>query len=402
MENLNIKAFALAITLLIFTYTYYMKAEPNFVAFAAVIVFGVLAVVALAVYFFTIKFIGHTLASGKVYPHLAFNILWPFAIMSLLGWLIYGVFYIKPFGPNSEFIQLTKVFVIKHLLFIAICSVAIGLTFFPSLKDKLADEILLRKNQWYLGATFFVFALSIVLVFITKKIDQPSLNIDYSSYKSLDEINISENFSIEKLLDANDYSHTKQPYFLPHRNELIIISNYNDANKDQAVYAIYRLNKDGDIIETLKESEVVNDSDVDFFPLICKDGILTDFKGKKLISWVFDSNKEKQPAAIFDFKADWKIDTIRASSEAIKMVHFYKTSEFHCNNIADVKYNGNKYYEVKHKNEALKFRIDSVFSHSDRIQNCEEKKLEYFQPVGFSFGLLRLNERAYYIIKAKH
>ncbi|SOD13340.1 hypothetical protein [Pedobacter xixiisoli] len=402
MENLNIKAFALAIALLIFTYSYYMKSEPNFIAFAAVIVFGVLAVVALVVYFFTIKFIGHTLASGKVYPHLAFHILWPFAVMSLLGWFIYGLFYVEPFGPNREFLHLVKVFVSKHLLFTAICSIAIGLTFFPNLKDKIPNELLLRKNQWYLGATFGVFLVSIVLIFITKKINQSALTNDYADYKSLDEINTSENFSIGKLLDTNDYMHTKPPYFLPNRNELIIITNYDDANKDQAVYAVYRINKNGDIIETLRESDVVNDSDNDFFPLICKNGILTDFKGKKLISWVFDSNIEKQAAEQFNFRDDWKIDTIKANSDAVKMVHFYKTNTFYCNDITDVKYNGNKYYEVRTGSEALKFRIDSVFLHIDNIQNCYEKKLEYYQLPGFNFSLLRLNERAYYIIKAKH
>jgi len=402
MENLNIKAFVLAFTLLIFTYIYYMKSAPNFVVFLAVIVFGVAAVVALLVYFFSIKFIGYTLASGKVYPHVAFHILWPFMVMTLMAWFIYGIFYLEPFGSNNEFIQFVKIFITKHLLFITICTIAIGLTFFPTSKDKLVDEILLRKNQWYLGATFIVFLLSIGLVFITKKIKQPILDMEYSTYKSLDELNTSKNFSVEKLLDAKDYFHTKAPYFLPNRNEIIIICNYNDANKDHAVYAIYRLNKDGDIIETLKERDVVNDSDNDFYPLICKDGILTDFKGEKLISWIFDSNKEKQAAETFKVNADWQIDTIKPMAEAVHMVHFYKTSKFHCNDIADVKYNGNKYYKVKHGNELLKFRIDSVYSHSDNIENCEEKKLVYFKLSGANFSLLRLNDRAYYVIKAKH
>lgn len=402
MENLNIKAFILALVLLIFTYTYYMKSPPNFVVFAAVIVFGVMAVVALVVYFFSIKFIGHTLASGKVYPHFMFHILWPFVAMSLIGWLIYGGFYIKPFGSNNEFIQLTKAFINKHLLFIAICSIVIGLAFFPNLKDKVPNEILLKKNQLYLAATFGIFLLTIGLVFITKKIYQPALATDYAAYKSLEEASALENSAIELLVETGQYNKVKEPYLLHAKNELIIITHYNDANTDKAIEAVYRINKDGKVIGTLNRDDVINDSDVDFFPLICKDGILTDFRGKKLISWIFDGNKEKQPAETFKLKAGWQIDTLEEDTNAIKMVHFYKTGKFNCNNNADVKYNGNRYYEVKQGSEVFKLRVDSVFSHNDNIQNCDEKKLAYYKPVGFNFSLLMLNENTYYIIKTKH
>ena len=402
MENLNFKAFALALVLLIFTYTYYMKGQPNFVVFAAVILFSVMAVIALVLYFFSIKFIGHALSSGKVYPHLAFHILWPFVVMSLTGWLIYGGFYVKPFGSNNDFSQLAKVFVTKHLVFIAICSIAIGFTFFPSLKDKVPNEILLKKNQLYLAATFGVFLLGVGFVFFAKKINQPALDNHYAAYKSLEELDASPDSNIFNLVETGEYNSVMEPYVLPERNELILIAHYNDANEDKAIETIYRINRDGDIVASLNKEEVVNDSDVDFFPLICRDGILTDFNGKKLISWIFDGNKEKQPVETFKLKTDWKIDTLKQSTGAVKVVHFYKTGTFHCNDIADVKYNGNRYYEVKQGNDILKLRLDDVFSHRDNIQNCDEKKLEYYKPVGFNFSLLRLNEKSYYIVKARH
>lgn len=402
MDNLNIKAIILAICLVIFTYFYYAKSSGSFLSLGAVIAFGIVLLVMCIGYFFVIKIFGYFVSSGKIYPHLAFRILWPFVVFSLFSWLIYGLTCIKPFGINSDFINLIKVFAGKHLVFIAICSLAIGLTLsFTRHQSSLPNEIFLRKNLIFLAGTAGIIFFSTWLFYITKKISQPALTIDLASYKSLDEINSSKEYNIARLLGASQNSLLTVPFFLPGRNELIIIVCYKDNNKDKAIESIYRIDKDGEIKEKLSESDVVNSDDDDFFPLICKNGILTDHSSKKMISWIFDGNKTKQPAENFELKLNWKIDTITADAKAVNMIHFYKTAAFHCNNISDLKYNGNKYFEIIKNNKTIKIRVDSVFSHSDNIKNCEEKKLEYYQSSGFNFSLLRLSEKVYYIIKAK-
>lgn len=403
MDNINSKAIILAIGLTIFTYFYYAKSSGNFLSFGAVIAFALALFIVCLGYFFAIKIFGYFVSSGKIYPHMAFRILWPFAVFSLFSWLIYGLICIKPFGINSDFIRLLGVFAVKHLFFIAICSVAIGFTLsFSGHKISLHNETLLKKNLILLAGAAGIIFFSTGLFYITRKISQPALAIDYASYKSLDEISSSKKNSISRLLVASQNNMVTEPLFLPGRNELIIMACYNDNNKDKAIELVYRIDRDGDIIEELNESDVLNSENDNFFPLIFKNGILTDRNHKKMISWIFDGNKTKQPAERFKFKLNWKIDTIKANAKAVKMVHFYQTNAFHCNNISDLKYNGNKYFEIAENNETIKIRIDSVFSHLDNIKNCEEKKLEYYQPSGFNFSLLRLSEKVYYIIKAKN
>ncbi|MFC3563248.1 hypothetical protein [Pedobacter jamesrossensis] len=398
--NLNIKAVILAFVLLVFTYKYYVRTPGSFMSILAVFAVGAIALAIFVSYFFGIKLIAYFINNGFIYPKLIFNILWPFIVLTFVTWIIYGFIYIKPFGLNSDFIALTTTFIFKNALFIAICSILIGITLsFPPLTDKTASEMLMKKNILYLVGISSAFLFSIVIFYLVNKINQTSSIANYTTYQKLDDLNNEGTYTVQKFIVPSENNFVGEPYVLPNKNELIIISDYGGNNRSKPIQKIYRIDTNGKIIAELEATVVEGGK---FFPLICKNGILTDYDGKQLISWIFDGNKEKQPANSFRVNSDWKIDSLKQDTKALKLVHFLKTGAFHCNNIDEVKYNGNNYYELSYGSQNLKFRIDSIYTQDEGSTHCEEKKVELYNPPGFNFGLIRFNEHEYYIIKPKN
>ncbi|RZL30923.1 MAG: hypothetical protein EOO96_17140 [Pedobacter sp.] len=378
MDNVNLKAAILAVILLIFTYTFYVREPGSVLSVWVPIIFGVIAIVMLVVYFFSIKLIGQAITT-KVYPNLGLRILLPFITLIAIAWLIYAFIYVKPFGNNIDFLNVVKMFATKHALFIGICTIIIGLTFsYPTSKIIAVDsQIILKKNLFFLALNVEILLICIFLFFICFKIKQPSLDAKYLQYKSLDESQSSENFEINQLISADEYNYLEKPYFLPSKNEIIIISHYGSNNKLKPVRTIYRLNINGDIIETVDDRTDLRSGDL--YPMVAVDGILFDEdKRKEVITWIFDGNKNRHSKDSLIKKKDWILDTLQEETSSLKAVHFQKIRKFHCNDIEDVKYNGDRYYELKLKNDLLKFRIDSIYSHSDNIENCTEKKLDYY------------------------
>lgn len=398
--NLNIKTLILAFVLLVFTYKYFVRTPGGFMSILAVFAVGAIALAIFVSYFFGIKLIAYFINSGFIYPKLAFKILWPFAVLTFVTWIFYGFIYIKPFGLNSDFITITTTFVFKNVLFIAICSILVGLTLsFLPLTVKTESEVLMKKNILYLAGICSAFLLSIVLFYLINKIKQPSLLANYTMYQRLDELNNPAKYTVQKFIEPSEYNFVGEPYILPNKNELIIISHYRSGDKDDPIETIYRIDINGKIIGQL-EATIVQDRN--FYPIICKNGILSDYDGKQLISWIFDGNKVKQPANSFMVNSDWKIDDLKQDTQALKIVKFFKTSPFQCNNIDDVKYNGNNFYVLDYGSEKLKFRVDSIYSQNDGTTHCDEKKVEFYTPPGFNFGLIRFKEHEYYIVKPKN
>lgn len=398
MENINLRAVILAITLLIFTYSYYVREPGSIMSIWTVVALGIVAVVLFFIYFFTIKLINYNI-QAKIYPNIALHIILPFMVITILSWLVYAIIYMKPFGITGDFLALLKVFFTKHVLFIAICAIAIGLTLsFPQQKVNTNNQLLWRNNLIFLASSVLVFLLCISFFYFTKKIKQPQLDAKYKHYQNLKDIHTSGSYEVSHLIAASKYNYVEKPYLLPYKDELILIATYASSNTRKPIQTIYRLNKDGDIIEKIKDDEL---TDNEFFPIVAIDGILTDYSGKELITWIFNGNRKRHININFMLEDNWVIDTLQENAKLSKVVHFQKTSAFHCNDIKDLRYNGTKYYEVKQQNEVLKIKIDSVYSHNDNIENCDEKKLAYYTSDRLNFSLLCLNDHDYYIVNQR-
>ncbi|RZJ82167.1 MAG: hypothetical protein EOO47_01630 [Flavobacterium sp.] len=400
MDNLNLKAIILAVVLLVFTYSYYAGERGSTLSIWVPIIFGLIGLVMLVVYFFAIKLTGY-LITTEIYPNIGLRILLPFFTFTIPVWVIFAFITVKSFGNLSDFLRVFKLFATKHMLFIGICTVIIGLTYsYPAGKLETANQVLLKKNLLFLAIAIAVFLLFIYLFFIAFKIKQPNLADKYLQYKNLDQPQSSENFEVAHLLSAEEYKYLAVPYFLPNKDEVIIVSTYGSNNKNKPVYTIYRLNLNGDIIETLNDDKDLRNGNL--YPLIMVDGILLDEdRGDDVVTWIFDGNKNRKPSGSLKLNKNWLIDTLIADKELIQMVHFQKNAKFECGNMNEVKYNGDKYYEVKKGNDLLKFKVDSVYSSSDELGNCQEKTLDYYTSEKMKFSLIRLDNKQYYIIKSK-
>lgn len=400
MDNINLKAAVLAVLLLIFTYSYYAGDRGSTLSIWVPIIFGVIGLVMLAVYFFAIRLTGY-LITTQIYPSILLRILLPFFTLTILAWFVFAFITVKPFGNFTDFLHVLKLFATKHVLFIGICTIIIGLAYsYPAGKIDTANQALLKKNLFFLAIAIAMFILFIYLFFIAFKIKQANLADKYLQYKSLGQQQSSENFEVAHLLSAEEYKYLSVPYLLPNKNEVIIVSHYGSNNKNKPVYTIYRLNLDGDIIETLNDDKDLRNGNL--YPLIMIDGILLDEnRGEDVVTWIFDGNKNRQTASSLKLNKSWLIDTLIANKNLLQMVHFQKTTKFECGNMVNVKYNGDKYYEVKKGNDLLKFKIDSVYSSSDELGNCQEKTLDYYTSEKLNFSLIRLDNKQYFIIKQK-
>lgn len=399
MYHQHLIAFVLAVIMVIITYKYFVRTN-SFVTYHAVIGVAIVAVVAFIVYFLIIELIGYFIISGKIYPNTALIVLWPFVVITFLSWLIFGFMNVKPFGYASDFFAILKAFLTTFIPFIAICTVLIGVTYsYLILNSKTADAVLFQNNILYLTLCVVACLVSIAMFYFTNLIKQLNLSPEYSYYKTLDEGVNAENLFIK----ASEYNSITEPYILPNHKELILIENYSSSNKYLPVKIVYKIDINGKILDTFSEDEAVVTSpnkEEDFFPLVCKNGILSNYDSKRVISWVFDGNKKKYAATELLHKAEWKLDTVQQNLDDVKIVHFYKTEALHCNNLDSVKYNGNRYFNIMNGTETIKIRLDNVYSKDkySNSENCAERKLEYYSPVGFNFTLLRLDENKYYII----
>lgn len=397
MESINIKAGILTLILLLFTYFFYLRQPLNFLSLGAAAGTAALILIIALVYFFGIKFIGYAM-QHKIYPNIALRILLPFVTLALLSWLLYAFIEVKPFGSFKDFLAILSNFASRHLLYIAVCTALTGLVFsFPMQKGGMADTVLLRQNLLFLTTTAAAFVLSTFAVYKVKLIDQPRLEPKYNLYKSLNEKLDLKHYELERLPVSEPSDILDKPYLLPHKQELVLVSLSGSSNRIPPVERIYKLDQNGKLISSVNAQALTA---ADFFPLVLQaDGLLTDHSGKQLITWIFDGNTNRQAKDELFKNKDWTFVPLPESKAHINMVYFNKTAAFHCNNLKELKYNGSRYYDIALQKETLKIKVDSVFSHSDNLGNCTEKKLEYYSSAALNFSLLRLNEREYYIIR---
>ncbi|RZL30975.1 MAG: hypothetical protein EOP00_35675, partial [Pedobacter sp.] len=296
MDNINLKAAILAFILFIVTYIYYVRQPGSVMSFGVAVVLTVITVVMVVAYFFAIKLTAHLLAT-KVYPNVILYISVPFLVLTTVAWIIYALFYVKAFGVNADFWNSLINFLTKHGLFIAICTIVIGLTYsFPTLNTNAQNQSMLRGNLIFSALVLGSFIVVTLLFYFTNKINQPNLATEFKSYKTLQELNETPTHRIENLATANPYNHMLEPYFLPNKNEVILVAWYSSYNKLKPLETIYRIDKNGLIIEKLTLSDIELEQ---YLQLTLKDGLIIDHHGKRPLSWIFDGNKSEPKASEF-------------------------------------------------------------------------------------------------------
>jgi len=395
MENINIKAAFLAVVLLMFTQLYYVRQPGSIMSPVAAVAIGVIGLVIFFAYFFVVKIIAYA-SAAVLYPHVVFRILLPFMIFTIIAWLIYASVLIKPFGNTGYYLNLLQQFFTTHGLFIGICTLVIGLTItYPVPKGVICNPSLLRSNLNFLVIAVAVFFAVVFLFYIVNKIKQPGFDAKYKNYKSLDALPSSANNQIIRLIESSQYKYMEQPYLLPNANQVIIISNHSSNNKQKPVQTIYRLNKDGDVIDKIEDQELTND---DFYPLIYNGGLLTNYNGKEVITWIFNGDRDRKNKNNVQLQDNWVIDSMEEDS-SLKMVYFEKNSEFYCRNSDAIRYNGIMYYELKSNNELLLLKLNTAYTEGDLYEDCQERQMDYYRSDKLNFSLLRVNQHEFYIIK---
>jgi len=397
MENL--KAIILAIILVAFTYFYYFHSTLNVVAAVVYIVLAAYAFALFFAYFFGIKGVSYLIQNSKIYPNIFLAFVLPFLVVALLSWLIHAFNNIKPFPQSSDYYLILKDFIIKHVVFIVICIAVITVvTYFPAPKNHNNNVGLLRSNINFGLVICLLIALSIFAFYKANLISQLGLDSKFKSYNNLENGISSNQYEVNLLLSASPYNYADQPYLYREKDEVIIACKISSGNKDDGIETIYRIDKNGNIIDSAGRDDLETN---DFYPAIIKGGLITDYNEKEFMTWIFNSSKERQSFNDIQKNKNWTLEEIKADNNALKMIHFYKTSAFHCNDIESVKYNGNRFYNLTLPKGILHIRMDSIYSHNDNIKNCTEKKLEYYSSDRLNFTLLRSDNNAYYIIKPK-
>jgi hypothetical protein len=401
--HLNLKSFGIAcvLTLLVLTDTFSKEEGGGFINIEAVIGVALIALVFLLCCFIIVRLIAYFIVKEKLYPNIIFQILIPFFFILNASFIIYGIYFIKPFGEIEDFKRTIKSFITEIIPYIAISTIIAGFIFSIELQKKeTVKSVLLRNNLLVLVLLIVLSCRSPFLFYNSNKIEQPKIDKKYLSYKSLKESITSENYKVELLLPDNKYQYVSAPYFLKNSSELIINilrgSTTNDGNKPPEIRMSYKIDAEGVIISKLSSSELES---ADVFPIVFDEGYLRDYRSTIVSTWTFDGNREKLKYKELKKNKNWKIEMLSKDSISIKEVAFFKKSKFYCNNINDVQYNGTKYYDIKIEKENLNFKIDSVYSHIYDRDNCEEKRIIYYKCKGMNFSLLCYDNKEYYIIK---
>jgi hypothetical protein len=403
--HLNLKSFGMAFAfsvITVITVLIYSRSHGGggFINIGAVIAVGLIAVVFFLCCFGIIRLIAYYIVKEKIYPNILFQILLPFLVLTYIIFIIYGTVYFEPFGIDQDFVMLLKKFGKLFIPYTAGYTIITGIIFsFGHNQNRIIPNKSLRNNLLF---ALFVAILSVATLFMfynNNKIEQPEIDKKYLSYKSLKEIISSENYKIELLLPNNEYRYASKPYFLKNSNEIIINTLWSindDENKPTELENSYKINKEGMIISEISSS-VLESPDV--FAIVFDQGYLRDDNSTVVLTWTFDGNRKKLKYKDLKKNKSWKIEMLSKDSTSIKEVAFWRKSKFHCNAIDAIQYNGTKYYDLIKANDILKIRIDSVYSHTDNIENCTEEKITYYECKGMNFSLLCLGEREYYIIR---
>lgn len=393
--NINIKSALVAVAILLFTYFYYSGKGGSFLSLGSAIIFWLLCGAALVLCTLAVRLVTQIAVSGLIYPGIVPMILLPFLCMLLLFWLAYGTFSMSAFADFPGYAAVLRGFSRSHLLYVTVVSIIIGVGLYLSLPKNIpAARSLFNANMLFAFSVAGAFLLSAAAFYWVKKISQPALDPKYAAYKSLGEGLQSQDLEVLPLLDAGPDHTASQPYFIKERGGLVIALHYASSNKNAPLFKVFRINRQGQIADSLDAAELPATSG----SLIFDKGLIRPAASRDAYFWVFDSTKTLVPEGWPDSKNE--IAELQKDTAAIRLEHFHKTARLKCGNGSQIQWNGTGYFQIFHREGTARFRIDSLYA-QDSNGGCGVRQLDYYGTEGLDFALVRLDEKTYYIVKQR-
>ena len=403
IEPLYKKSLIISVVLTAIMWTYLESKMGGMIVPHEIIARGIIILIIFMIYFIVTSILSYIIKKQKLHPNILFRISLPFFTISLISLIVFGLFMFEPFTIINDFNEILTIFIKTLIPFIFVTTVVTGFfLWIPVTIDSNIKRKLFRNNLSYLIGVIIMFLFSIFSFYTVNKIKQPQLDKKYSSYLSLDSTITSKNYQINLLSDAQNF-YFDTPYLLINKNELIInvIADNDSSSKNIPQFvASKKIDIEGNIKDELIDGELFSKFP-EFYPIYFQDGLIRNRNSTKLVTWAFDGKKRIQEYSKLKMNNEWKIVKLLEKKESIKKVKFLKTSEFDCNDIQGVVYNDINYYNIIKDKDTLKIKIDSIYSHNDNLENCEEKKIAFYDCKNMNFSLLRFNEKKYYIIKRR-
>jgi len=393
MENLNInlKCALVAVIILLFTYFYYAgKSQVTFLSLGTAVFFWALALATLAIVTMMVRILAKLAISGAIYPSFLIYLALPFLALLLVGWIVYGITEMPMAESVTSFIGSARTFLARHLPYITGLSLIIAAAIWLLARNNVLSEAssLSANINIALGTVMGILVVSVILYF-SKKIRQPRLSERFAAYKPLASPILEGSYTISPLLEADGQYIADVPQFIPENGPIIINIKYPSSNRNAPLYKSYKIDTVGNIIDSLDASELSPDGNTLLFEM----GYLQAEGSENRYSWVFDGTKVPISTEVNKDLSSRTVKALSPDSGALEIKYFHKTAKVKYQENPKDQWRGTHYYNLIRQSDTIRFRLEG--GNSNPI-------LEYFPCPNMGFGLLRLNQKSYYIIKQRN
>jgi hypothetical protein len=393
MENLNInlKCAVVAVIIVLFTYFYYTgKNQITFLSLGTAVFFWSIALATVAIVTLGVRILAKLAISLAIYPNFIIYLALPFLALLLLGWIIYGIVEMPMAETITSFMGSVKTFLARHLPYIAGVSLIIATAlWFMARKNAFSESSSLPVNiNIALGNIMAILIVSVILYF-AKEIRQPRLPEKFAAYKALSSPILEKSYSVSPLLEAEGEYTADIPQFVPKDNVIVININYPSSNRYAPLLKSYKIGSQGNIIDSLEASELSADGTT----LMFEKGYLRAEGSKDRYSWIFDGKKNPISSESEKGLSPIAIKALSPDNSALKLEYFHKTAKVIDPEGPGNQWRGTNYYNIIRHSDTIKFKLEG---------RSNKPVLEYYPCPEMDFGLLRLDEKSYYIIKQRN
>lgn len=393
MENLNInlKCAVVAVIIVLFTYFYYAgRHQVTFLSLGTALFFWAIALATVAIVTLGLRILAKLAISGAIYPNFFIYLALPFLALLLVGWIIYGIVEMPMAETITSFMGSVKAFLARHLSYIAGLSLIIAAAMWLlARKNAFSESSSLPFNiNIALGTVMAILIVSVILYF-SKEIRQPRLPEKFATYKTLALPILEESYTVSPLLEAEGENSADFPQFVPKDNVIVINIKYPSSNRNAPLLKSYKIDSLGNIIDSLEASELSADGNT----LLFEKGYLRAEGSKNRYSWVFDGKKRPIASGSENGLSSIAIRALSPDSSALKLEYFHKTAKVNDREDLRNQWRGTHYYNIVTQSDTVKFRLEG---------RSNKPVLEYYPCPDMDFGLLRLDEKSYYIIKQRN
>lgn len=393
MENLNInlKCALVAVIILLFTYFYYAgKSQVTFLSLGTAVFFWAAALATLAIITMMVRILVKLAISGAIYPNFLIYLALPFLALLLVGWIVYGIVEMPMTESVTSFIGSARVFFVRHLPYIVGLALIIAAAMWMMTRNKAFHEAssLPVNINIALGTVMAIMLVSVLLYFL-KEIRQPGLPEKFATYKALGSPILEGAYTINPLLEADGQNIADIPQFVQGNGLIIINIRYPSSNRNAPLYKSYKIDTVGNIIDSLDASELSHNGNTLLFEM----GYLRAEGSENRYSWVFDGTKVPIIQETSKGQSSRTVKALSPDSGALVIKYFHKTAKVKYEENPKDQWRGTHYYNLKRQSDTIRFRLEG--GNSNPI-------LEYYPCPNMDFGLLRLNQKSYYIIKPRN